>query len=79
MKKALYLFAFLAVFLSGCGTLEISFDTTPVSAAVPARLDPATPEAPAVLSLDSTSEEIQSAMLESATKWTTLWVDGTVT
>lgn len=81
MKKIVYILMGLTMFLSGCGTLEISFDVTPASAAaVPAVPDPATPQpAPPTLSLDSTSEEIQSAMLKSATKWGTIWMDGTVT
>jgi WD40 repeat protein len=81
MKKALYLFIILIVFLSGCGTLEISFDVTPASAAgIPAVPEPAaTGLDSAILSLDSTSDEIQSAMLASATKWKTIWMDGLVT
>jgi len=89
MKKIAWILMGLTIFLSGCGTLEVSFDVTPASAAaVPAVPDPATSTpfdqtqggiAPAILSLDSTSEEIQSAMLESATKWETIWMDGTVT
>jgi len=85
MKKFVYVLIGLTLLLSGCGTLEISFDVTPVSAAAgpdsadPVS-DPATPApVPVLLSLDSTSEEIQSAMLESATKWDTIWMDGTVT
>jgi len=81
MKKFVYILIVLMMFLSGCGTLEISFDVTPVSAAgAPAGSDPATPKpAPVTLSLSSTSDEIQTAMLESATKWETIWMDGTVT
>ena len=81
MRKIVYILICLTMLLSGCGTLEISFDVTPASAAGgPAISDPATPTpAPDVLSMDSTSEEIQSAMLESATKWDTIWMDGTVT
>ncbi len=85
MKKIVYIFIALTMLLSGCGTLEISFDVTPVSAAAgPDSADPVSdPPTPAplpvLLSLDSTSEEIQSAMLESATKWETIWMDGTVT
>ncbi len=81
MKKIVSVLLCLMIFLSGCGTLEISLDVTPVSAAaVPAVPPSATPgQAPALLSLDSTSEEIQSAMLESATRWETIWMDGTVT
>ena len=85
MKKFVYIFIALTMVLSGCGTLEISWDVTPVSAAAgpdsadPVS-DPATPApVPVLLSLDSTSEEIQAAMLESATKWDTIWMDGTVT
>jgi WD40 repeat protein len=85
MKKFVYIFIALTMLLSGCGTLEISFDVTPVSAAAgpdstaPVS-DPATPApVPVLLSLDSTSKEIQSAMLKSATKWDTIWMDGTVT
>jgi len=85
MKKFVYVLICLTLLLSGCGTLEISFDVTPVSAAAgpdsadPVS-DPATPApVPVLLSLDSTSEEIQAAMLESATKWDTIWMDGTVT
>ena len=85
MKKFVYIFIALTMLLSGCGTLEISWDVTPVSAAAgpdsadPVS-DPATPApVPVLLSLDSTSEEIQAAMLESATKWDTIWMDGTVT
>ena len=79
MKKIVCILISLTLLLSSCGTLEISFDVTPASAAaVPAV--PATPE-PALptLSLDSTSDEIQAAMLESATKWETIWMDGVVT
>jgi len=80
MKKFVYIYIILTMFLSGCGTLEISWDVTPVSAAAGPVSDPPTPApVPVLLSLDSTSEEIQAAMLESATKWDTIWMDGTVT
>jgi WD40 repeat protein len=81
MKKIVYCLIILAMFLSGCGTLEVSLDVPPASAAaIPAAPATLTPGfAPVLLSLDSTSEEIQSAMLESATKWETIWMDGTVT
>lgn len=65
-----------SLFLSACGTLEISFAT-------PAAQRPIEPVAPpdqdTKLSLDSSSEEIQQAMLESATKWKSIWMDGTIT
>jgi len=84
MKKSIYILVSLTLLMSGCGTLEISFDVPPASAAGIT----ATPEpfdqtqdrpVPVVLSLDSTSSEIQAAMLESATKWETISMDGTVT
>jgi len=86
MKKFIYVLISLMLLMSGCGTLEISFDVTPASAAgadrtaTPAPIDQ-TPDEPAsvILSFDSTSDEIQAAMLESATKWDTIWLDGTVT
>jgi WD40 repeat protein len=80
MKKVVYILIGLATFLSGCGTLEISFDVTPASAAgasVTATPEPETK--PTSLSFTSTSTEIQVAMLESATKWITVWMDGVVT
>jgi hypothetical protein len=84
MKKIVYILISLTVLLSGCGTLEISFDVTPASAApagITATPEPVSPpqEELLTLSLDSTSAEIQAAMLESATKWDTIWLDGTVT
>lgn len=76
MKSALFQFLVVALMLAGCGTLEISIDKTP------------TPEAPAgpplpteipELSMSSSSEEIQRAMLVSATHWQTIFLDGVVT
>ncbi|MBN1450316.1 MAG: PD40 domain-containing protein [Anaerolineales bacterium] len=82
MKKIVYILIGLTMLLPGCGTLEISFDVTPASAAgitVTSELVSSPQVAPVSLSLDSTSAEIQAAMLESATKWNTIWMDGTVT
>lgn len=76
MKKFVFVLVCLTVLSSGCGTLEISSQATPISTTGLA----VTPgPAPAILSMDSTSAEIQTAMLESATKWKTIWMDGTVT
>jgi WD40 repeat protein len=86
MKKIIYLWMILMTSLTGCGTLEISFDFNPVT--VIEEGVPPTPEtfdsaqstpAPVSLSLDSTSGEIQAAMLESAAKWDTIWMDGSIT
>ena len=85
MKKIFLLLMSLTILLSGCGTLEISLEAPSASDA--GTVVTATPEpfdqtqykpAPIFLSLDSTSTEIQSAMLASAAKWDTIWIDGTV-
>ena len=93
MKKIIYFWIILMTFLTGCGTLEVSFEFNPVL--VEAGVTP-TPGAsgqtpgpagqggqeepgPGALSLDSTSAEIQAAMLESAAKWDTIWMDGEIT
>ena len=79
MRRIAALFLALSLLLSACGTLEISLETPP----------PAIPELPGDsgsdtivtvapgLSLDSSSEEIRRLMLESATKWQSIWLDGT--
>lgn len=79
MRKIFLVLVLITPLLSGCGTLEVYFKTTPVgnsalpgSAAAMATLEPG-------LSINSTSEEIQLAMLESATNWKSLWMDGTIT
>lgn len=77
MKKISVALILFSLLLSGCGRFEVYLETTP---AVDTQNKPgsgATIEP--TLSLKSTSEEIQRAMLESATKWKTIWMDGTVT
>jgi hypothetical protein len=79
MRKV-FLAAILSILLlSGCGTLEISVETTPdENLTLPeAAIITSTPKP--VLSMDSTSEEIRQAMLESASKWKSIWMDGTNT
>ena len=76
MKSTLYLLVVFALALTSCGTLEISVDQTPSPEA------PAAPPLPTnipELSMSSTSEEIQQAMLLSATRWRTIFLDGVVT
>src|SRR5215207_2458836 len=76
MYRAFIALVLSAVLLSSCGTLEIYVETTPVGESViPGSIATSEPK----LSLNSTSEEIQRAMLESASKWKSLWMDGTVT
>ena len=76
MRKIFILLILFTLLLSGCGTFEIYLETTPEA-------DPAMPAAAATvepkLSINSTSEQIQLAMLESATRWKSIWMDGTVT
>src|SRR5215207_10984341 len=76
MQRVFVAFILCALLLSACGTFEIYVETTPIGESVVPGLI-ATPEPK--LSLNSTSEEIRLAMLESATKWKSIWMDGTVT
>jgi hypothetical protein len=76
MQKVIAVLILFTFLLTGCGTFEVYVETTPVGdSAIPLTI--ATPEPK--LSLNSTSEEIQQAMLESATKWKSIWMDGTIT
>ncbi len=77
MKKLLILLLTLTLFLSACGTLEVNLEPTTVESQPAADLPTPTPAAP-TLSMASTSEEIQRFMLTSATRWQTLFLDGTV-
>lgn len=77
MKRFYVALILFSLLLSSCGTFEIYVETTPeensaISAEAVATAEPQ-------LSLNSTSDEIQLAMLESATKWKSIWMDGTVT
>jgi hypothetical protein len=79
MRPFLVRFIALSLVLSACGTPEIALETPPpeiseiaVGSAPEAIAEPR-------LSLTSSSEEIQHAMLESATNWLSIWMDGTVT
>ena len=79
MRRLFILFIALSLLMSACGTLEISLETPPPPIAEPP-LDsvPATAvTAEPGLSLNSTSEEVRRAMLESATQWHSIWMDGT--
>ncbi len=84
MKTLLHALAsLLFVFLAACGTLEVALDKTPAPSSDLSAQDtpqPATGQGAAPqLTVDSTSDEIQQAMLTSATKWKTIWLDGAVT
>ncbi len=70
----------LSLVLSSCGTFEVSVDITP-TAGNPANTadNPTQTNSAPVISLASTSAEIRQALLESATLWKTIWLDGTVT
>ncbi|MBI3175720.1 MAG: PD40 domain-containing protein [Chloroflexi bacterium] len=77
MKKQFSLLLLLTLILTACGTLEVNLEPTSVEAQSAANLPTPTPAAP-TLSMASTSEEIQRFMLTSATRWQTLFMDGTV-
>jgi hypothetical protein len=76
MQKVIAVLILFSLLLSGCGTFEVYVDTTPVGESV---LPGAIPTVEPKLSLTSTSDEIRLAMLESATKWKSIWMDGTIT
>ena len=79
MRRPVVLFIALSLLASACGTLEISFETPPPAIAeVPINSAPEMTAEP-VLSMDSSSEEIRNAILQSANRWNTLWMDGLVT
>ena len=76
MHRTIILLLLAGLLLASCGTLEISLDSPAAQATASAE-----PSATAVplLSMESTSEEIRHAMLISATKWRTIFLDGIVT
>ncbi|HSK66109.1 MAG TPA: hypothetical protein VK888_04210, partial [Anaerolineales bacterium] len=77
MRRPVTLFIALSLLLSACGTLEISLETPPPAITdIPVGFASEVTAKPG-LSLNSTSEEIRRAMLESATNWQSIWMDGT--
>lgn len=76
MRRPFLILIVLSLLVSACGTFEIYIDT-------PAVEEPAAPPvlatAEPTLSLNSSSEEIRQAMLESTTNWLSIWMDGMVT
>lgn len=79
MRRLSVLFIALGLMLSACGTLEISLATpAPAITDPPVDLESEATAEPR-LSLTSSSEEIQRAMLEGATRWKSIWLDGTIT
>lgn len=73
MKHLYKLLIFFVLFsLTACSKGSGSADINSAS--------PSTPQSvSAILTIDSTSEQIQQAMLKSALNWQTVWMDGTVT
>ena len=69
MKRILFL---ILIFLTACSGAE------PIPTSYFAASSPPQPDS-VILTVDSTSEQIQHAMIESATKWTTLQMTGTIT
>ena len=79
IRRGFALFIALTLLLSACGTLEIGLETPPAEMpAVPGSFAAEATAEPG-LSLSASSDDIQRAMLESATNWTSIWMDGTVT
>ena len=76
MRRSFVLFIALSLVLAACGKQEISLATPEPE--VPPGYAPEATAAP-TLSLTSSSEEIQQAMLDSATNWLSIWMDGTIT
>ncbi len=81
MRRSFILFIALSLLVSACGTLEVALETPPSAITdLPMGSNPETSvTAESRLLLSSTSEEIQRAMLESATNWQSIWMDGTIT
>jgi hypothetical protein len=77
MRRILITFVMLSFVLTSCGTLEIGLDVTPTPNL--GGSDPIPSPAAPIFSMGSTSEEIQHAMITSATHWQTIWMDGTTT
>jgi WD40 repeat protein len=78
MRNIIALFVLASLLLSGCGTFEIYVETTPSGdSALPAGAAVLTAEPR--LSLNSSSDEIRLAMLESSKNWKSVWMDGTIT
>src|SRR5690554_697684 len=79
MCRSLLLFIALSLVVSACGTLEISLATPPPEITdIPVGFILEVTPTPR-LSLNSSSEEIRKAILESAREWETIWMDGVVT
>jgi WD40 repeat protein len=81
MRRFFVLFIALSLLVSACGTLEISLESPPSAITEPPISSSSVPIVTSEprLSLNSTSEDIQRAMLESATNWQSIWMDGTIT
>jgi hypothetical protein len=88
VKKLCLLFLMLTLALSGCGTLNVTVESTPSpvpsgqNAAptnpVPASIQPVPTLVGQSLNMDSSSDAIRQKMLRSATYWKTIWMDGVI-
>jgi len=75
MQKIPILLVFLSLLLASCGATN----GLPTPSVSPGEIVPvATIPAP-VISMDSSSQEIQTAMLTSAARWQSIWMDGVTT
>jgi hypothetical protein len=73
MRKIFFL---LLIFLTACTSKASSSPDSYFDSPTPISAQPGT--APVILTVDSTSEQIQRVMLDSAAKWQSLRIDGTI-
>ncbi len=77
MRRFIIPFLTLTLLLTSCGTFEVTLTNSDELAQTPASDSPAA--GPGPLSMDSTSAEIRQLLLDSAYKWTTLFMDAQIT
>ena len=77
MRRFIIPFLILTFLLAACGTLEVTLTDSDKLTQTPASDSPAAGSAS--LSMDSTSGEIRQLLLESPSKWQTLFMDAQVT
>jgi hypothetical protein len=73
MRRVLVSFILLTIFLTACGTLEVTLTNSDELAMTP--VTDAVELGPVPLSMYSTSEEIRQLILESPNKWQSLFMD----
>ncbi len=77
MRRIITPFFILTLLLTSCGTLEVTLTNSDELTQTPASDSRAA--GPVPLGLDATSDEIRQLLLDSPSKWTTLFMDAQVT